>query len=407
MAKRNYKDWLQKFLENTEHYEAPQRLRFWTGVATIAGALKRNVWFDMGGFSFKPNFYIVLVAPAAVARKSTSMDLGMKLLQELPKVNFGPSTGSWQGMLKKLIDSEEMTPMSDDTYLTQSSITVQANELGSFLNGRDYAQQDILTDLYDGKDSFQKTTLTMGDETVSCPALNLIACVTPSWIGKNLSSDFYEWGLASRIIFVYADTPAHDVPYPYKNQKENESEVNEKLIEDLEMINELRGGFKLSGDAEKWGEEWYSKHRKTLLEGGYSHLHGDKFMGYLGRKHMHLHKLAMVLSAARRDEKVITVDEMKDALRHLHDMELYLPQVYEGFHKNTEMIMAEDIKRTIHQAGNKITKKRLYRQYMDRMHYESFEKLMGDLQSAGYIAYQQSGNSTYVKLKVDLDDEDN
>ncbi|KKK66944.1 hypothetical protein LCGC14_2958990, partial [marine sediment metagenome] len=83
MAKRNYDNWLSGYAEYTKHSESPDLFHFWTGVFTIAGALRRQVWIDQRYFQWTPNFYIVLVGPAGIAAKSTSLRLGTSLLRRV------------------------------------------------------------------------------------------------------------------------------------------------------------------------------------------------------------------------------------------------------------------------------------------------------------------------------------
>src|SRR5258708_32530922 len=75
--------------------ESTLNFHFWTGIATIAGALRRRVWIDMRKFIWTPNFYIILVAPAGIAAKSTSISIGLDLLLKLPTqagIRFGPES---------------------------------------------------------------------------------------------------------------------------------------------------------------------------------------------------------------------------------------------------------------------------------------------------------------------------
>src|SRR5574343_321589 len=70
---RNYQNWLRAYVAFTADSESPDDFHFWTGVATIAGALRRRVWIDMRKFQWTPNFYIILVGPPGIATKSTSI----------------------------------------------------------------------------------------------------------------------------------------------------------------------------------------------------------------------------------------------------------------------------------------------------------------------------------------------
>ena len=97
---RNYPDWLAAFQEYSSYGEAPKRMYFWTGVSTIAGALRRHVWVDMGHFQWYPNLYVILVAPPGVVAKTTTADIGMDLLRQVPGVAFGPSVVSWQALVQ-------------------------------------------------------------------------------------------------------------------------------------------------------------------------------------------------------------------------------------------------------------------------------------------------------------------
>lgn len=55
MTKRKLNDWLKSFIEYASIGEAPLKFYFWTGVSTIAGALRRRVWIDQKNFQWTPN----------------------------------------------------------------------------------------------------------------------------------------------------------------------------------------------------------------------------------------------------------------------------------------------------------------------------------------------------------------
>src|SRR3990167_1280617 len=112
---RHFPDWLRAYCEWTKGSESPLQFHFWTGIATIAGALRGKVWRDEKTFRWSPNFYIVLVGPAGVAQKSTSMGLGMRLLEQVPGIHFGPSSATWQRLGQVMQESaEEITYTARD-----------------------------------------------------------------------------------------------------------------------------------------------------------------------------------------------------------------------------------------------------------------------------------------------------
>src|SRR3990167_3769970 len=114
MSTRYFPNWLRAFAEHTELSEAPRAYHFWTGVSTIAGALRRQVWIDQRYFQWTANFYIVLVGPPGIVTKSTSMRTGIKMLQELPGVHMGPQSMTWQGLTLSLAESADLVPFGAD-----------------------------------------------------------------------------------------------------------------------------------------------------------------------------------------------------------------------------------------------------------------------------------------------------
>ena len=83
---RHFDDWLTAFLNYTQYSEAPKRVFFWVGVSAIAGALRRKVSIPMGYFSWYPNFFVFIVGDPGVIKKSTTADVGMRLLKKVPGV---------------------------------------------------------------------------------------------------------------------------------------------------------------------------------------------------------------------------------------------------------------------------------------------------------------------------------
>ena len=62
---RTHPHWLKAYMHFTRTSEAPDAFHFWSGVGTIAGALRRRVWLDMRHFQWTPNFYIILESVAS------------------------------------------------------------------------------------------------------------------------------------------------------------------------------------------------------------------------------------------------------------------------------------------------------------------------------------------------------
>src|SRR6476646_7582028 len=87
-------DWLSAFLQYSSYGECTPRIMFWVGVSTLASVLQRKTWIDQGDFQWSPNFYILVVGEQGVVRKSTSIDVGMRLAKQVMGVQIGPSAAT-------------------------------------------------------------------------------------------------------------------------------------------------------------------------------------------------------------------------------------------------------------------------------------------------------------------------
>lgn len=304
MTKRHFGDWLHAYCEHTQHLEAPTNLHFFSGVAAVAGALRRHVWFDQGYFKWYPNFYIIIVADPGIVNKSTSIGVAMDLLREVPGVHLGPSSITWQALVQHMGNVGEQVDIDGKgTFLTQSCLSFVASELGTLIDFRNREMIDVLVDLWDGKTgSWEKMSKMSGTESVVNPWISLIAGTTPAWLAANVPESAVGGGFTSRCLFIFGREKRHLTAYPKRLLPPGYHDNQQKLIADLEAIALLRGEYKLTKEAEEYGQHWYEQ----LWTNKPQHLEGERFKGYVARKQTHLHKLCMVLSASEGESMVIT-----------------------------------------------------------------------------------------------------
>lgn len=333
---RNYDNWLRAYMAYTADSESPDDFHFWTGVWTLAGALRRRVWIDMRKFQWTPNFYIVLVGPPGIITKSTSMRSGMRLLERLPDVHFGPPSITWQRLADALaaavehIELKDLDPITGEkVFLPMSCLSIPVSELGTFLKIDDGALVDVLTDLWDGQlTSWGHETKTSGQTKIKNPWLNIIGCTTPSWLRTNFPDHLIGGGLTSRIIFVYGERKRRLVAYPDEVIPDREyREMEEKLTQDLMQVAALQGEYRLTPTARQWGKDWYEKHWVSARP---LHMASDRYEGYLARKQTHIHKMSIVLAAARSNDLVIEREHLEEAEALLGSAEPHMMKVFES-----------------------------------------------------------------------------
>lgn len=384
---RNFPNWLKAYCDYTNDSESPTPFHFWTGVAMVAGALRRRVWIDMRKFQWTPNFYIILVGPPGVAAKSTSISIGTRLLSRVPEVQFGPESMTWQALADSLASASVFVKYTSLTgaasQIPMSALTISVGELGTFLTMEDDKLLSFLIRMWDGQtDSFKHKTKTAGSIEVQNPWLNVIGATTPSWLRTNFPAYLIGGGLTSRIVFVHGDKKRKLIPYPDEVFHAADYLKHETaLIADLTAISQLAGEYILSPNARSWGHKWYS----DLHSGKHSsHLASDRYAGYLARKQTHIHKLAMVIAAASGDKLVIDVDHFTEAEAIITSIEADMIKVFESIGVVDEAQHAAEIIAFVRSAGF-LSQDELWRHCMKIMDMRSFESAVKALVRGGAL----------------------
>ena len=374
---RRASNWLKAYMHFTRDSESPTSFHFWTGVSTLAGALRRRVWIDMRKFQWTPNFYIILVGPPGVAAKSTSISVGMNLLGKVPGVKFGPESMTWQALAKDLEEAIEHVkftrPDGSEDLTKMSCLTIQVSELGTFLRLDDDQLMSFLIRMWEGqRDTFRHKTKASGNVEVDNPWLNIIGATTPAWLKDNFPEAMIGGGLTSRVVFVYGDTKRSLIPYPDEVIKPaDHQQMREDLIADLTEISRLAGPYQLSTFAREWGRAWYSDHNNPDLRP--AHLASDRYGGYLARKQTHLHKFAIVLAAAKRNQLVIEEEDLKEAESIITDNEKDMQKVFESIGIVNQSKHIQEIVSTVRFSGF-MTSKALWGRSMNYMTLKEFEE---------------------------------
>lgn len=395
MSKRHYDNWLKTFVEYSAFGEAPLKMLFWTGVSTIAGALRRRVWIDQKYFQWLPNFYVILVAPPGIVSKSTTANIGMNLLRGIQGIKFGPDVITWQSLITSLAKGCESVPNphAPGDFYPMSAVTFCSDELGNLLNPSDRDLVDALVTLWDGKrGEFRKETKTSGSDKIENPWVNIIGCTTPAWISGNFPEYMIGGGFTSRCVFVYADKKRQEVPYVDEAVPPDFDNMGKKLIHDLEMISMMFGEFEINQEARVWGREWYSNHWKSPPP----NLTGDQFSGYLARKQTHLHKLAMILSAAESNSLVIEKKHIEMAYSMTSAIEQDMPKVFARIGQTEITRGSFEIVSLVEQFPD-ITQTELYKRLFRVLSYKDFVEALNGAINARQIRSHQSGNDVHYR----------
>jgi hypothetical protein len=389
-------DWLKHYIAYNHFNEAPEHFHFWTGVGVIAAALRRKTWLPMGYFQWTPNFYIILVAPPGIVTKSTTIGIGQDLLRDLPGIHFGPSSMTWQSIISELTEVSEAVQYENGEFVQMSCLSFFVSELGNFMNFEDKQMLDLLVELWDGKiGNFTRRTMGAGKIEAVNPWMNIIGCTTPAWLTDNLPRTMIDGGFSSRCIWLFGHKKKRRIAYPQRQIiPDDMGKMKALLMHDLGEIATFKGPFVLTEEAYKCGEAWYGDHCDKL-EAGDPQRTG--ISGYLARTQTHVHKLAMVLSAARRNDMKITEKEIKDSVAILSSIETEMPKVFTAVNTSVEMEKAGDIINVVRSKG-KMRRTELYQMFFHKMTSKEFSEAISSGIDAGLLEQAQSGVTLWIKV---------
>jgi len=197
-------------------------------------------------------------------------------------------------------------------------------------------------------------------------------------------------GLLSRCVFVFADRKERFVAYPGLAVPRDISAVADLLVEDLAAISRLSGEFGMTPEAVEWGEAWYERL--------FSKVSADpRLRDYVTRKQTHLHKLAMILSASRRDDLIITEVELQDAEHALNKVEEKMGNVFNQVGKTPEAGAAEQVLGILSGRGP-VDAMEVYKALHSRFPKEQeLKEILGGLVRSGQIRMTTQGAKAFME----------
>ena len=385
---------LKSYLQYTAQSESPTRYHIWCFLGVVAAALRRKVYINMGFFKVYPNMFIVLVGPPG-ARKTIAIRIATNLVSNNPDIHVSADCITREALIKAMKDAQETITVtgSENQIAFHSSLTIVSEELSVFLGKENHALLSFLTNLYDCSDRWEYRTKNMGTDILHGTWLNMLAATTPAWLSGSIPLTAIGGGFTSRIVFIVEDGPRHKMSIPTITP--DERVIKEQIIFDLEQIALLGGEIKLSEEAFKWYDQWYVN-KVDKLESD------SRFDGYISRKHIHLLKVAMLLSICDSDKLIIEVEHLKLGIELIDELEEKMIDAFGSAGRSDIGMDVDDIHTAI-KVSKKIPKKDLLRLLWRDVSPAKFEQAIRQLIDMKYVHQyiSQDGNIIYEWIGKD------
>lgn len=370
-TKRKAESWIGGFLGLTALHPSSERFRQWSSFSAIAAALQRRVFCRIFNMKLYPNLYIVLVAGPG-GGKSVAINLAREFAEHTSIKNYvrvaADSTtreSFFQQMEACFLGLKFLTPKTstvmDDIDRRHSSLNIMSSEFGSFLSTRNMEFIRALSDLYDCErpgGQYKYLLKNAASSNIQYPWLNMIAGTTPTDLVDILPRQAMGQGFTSRLIMVYSEEE-YDTDDVFQSIPKSR-EVFDALLEDYKMLLTIEGEYKFTKDGKIAFNEWYIDRKNNQPA-------NPLLVHYCARRIMHLGKLCMVVSASRKQELVITGDDVETALSYLLDAEVDMPNALKGMGLNPLADQVPDaimFVRNIYRETKKPVPERLIKEFL-------------------------------------------
>lgn len=380
--KRRCENWLTTFGEWTlPRSEAPETFIFWTGLFVLASALRRHVKIPrryLGSWEASPNLYVMFIAPAGKARKSTTANYSEDLLDEIPHITKAPELITKESLLSQLVKSED------------ASMSIMAPEFGEFMVKSGPEMYSFLTNMFDGKKKIVASTLTRGVEFAERPCVNLLGATTPEWVAENMPESVIGGGFASRVVFIFEDKVRRRKLFYDDVQLEHLDKLKDDLVADLAHISQnIHGEFGFTEEAYNFLDKWY---KETADEGDATTY---KMHGYYERRPAHVMKVAQLLHIAYSDDLTLQLEDIKQAILLLSAVEKKLGSVFQSIGRNPYTVDIYRMYEFICEKG-RVNKQEVKRHFLHAATPQMLEELIEGLAAAGYIKMFLEGTEVFL-----------
>ena len=270
-------------------------------------------------------------------------------------------------------------------------------------------------------DKWEYRTKNMGTDILHGTWLNMLAATTPAWLSGSIPLTAIGGGFTSRIIFIVEDEPRHKKAMPKMTPEEKI--IQEEIIFDLEQIALLQGEMKLDwgdpnipifehkiiqGDHKGkvkgcslcWFDNWYMTKEDKLAT-------DSRFSGYSARKHIHLLKVAMLLSICEDNNLVITAKHLELGLGLIDELEDKMVDAFGAAGRSDVGLDVDDILNVV-KIAKKIPRRDLLRGLYRDVSPFKFQQAMTQLIDMKYIHQYISndGNIIYEWLGKQKEEKD-
>ena len=314
---------IEAFLEYTDALPSPYIFRKWAALALVAGAVTRKVWLKASDSTLFPNQLIVLIAPPGVGKGMAIWEV-QDLWASTGKFNLAPMSLTRAGFEDALGDRPQIVEI-DKVPKTLNCLVAAIPEFGTLFSSHDLEFFNKVNDIYDCRSIYSYRTRGGGEVNVANPYFHMIAGTQPGFLGELLPETAFKMGFTSRLLLIFGAEKRVVTIFgkPGKDKK-----LKQAIVSDLQHLADLTGGMRVEDDAVKAIEAWHARPEPIPDH--------NRLQNYNPRRIIHVLKMTMALSIARRSDLIIKLRDFEEAKEMLLYAEAMMPEIFKDMSSQSD-----------------------------------------------------------------------
>ena len=381
------------------HTDIPDTFIIWSALSLVGAALKNNVYFQIGTYTLYPNMFIVLVGPPGVGKGASMSILEQMIIDTKPNqvVNMLSDRITAERIIERISDGWSTAPQLKNMQLVlgknDHNCLLFSSEIRVLLGASDW-MLEFLEEAW-SKTTYEYQTKNKGNVAIDNMCCSLLAASVPDFL-RNVNREAHmviTGGFSSRCLFIYAENPSKDLPFPEPLKKNLKSKaLYDNLILDLQEIGTLRGEFVIDTGARLRFEAFLRLNRAASSKDD-----SEAVANFRARIKAHVLKLAMIFSVSRDNTLHISEMDMINAIAEVQKILVSLSKLFRGAGEGMDAAVTARVQDFIEKYG-RVSKKEIFKALHRHLNSpEALDRILYVLESIGYCVVVNSNKTTFYQ----------
>lgn len=270
-------------------------------------------------------------------------------MQEVPDFHLAPVSMTFASLVDALVRSKRMIVRLPEAPLEYNSMTIAADELGTFIHKYDKEMADGLSAFYDPDPYGHERRGGDIKIKIKSPQLNIFCGSTPSNLVEVLPEGAWGQGFTSRVVMVYSEE--HIVGDDFAAITR---EPSGDLIHDIKIINTIVGEFSVTEDYRSIVNLWRQGGENLPPKPNHPRL-----VHYNARRRVNLYKLSIIAAVDRGGPLKLTRADFNKAMSWLIEAEHFMPDIFREGASGGDAQVIDEIYHFVLQSQSGVTEHKL------------------------------------------------